>query len=168
MNYARRIAMAAVTGAVVSSVISANRKAIGQLLSIRTRKQQIDELQTWYESELQAAEQYADDKSTLFIEQNRDYFLEMIKDEEYPESVVRGSLEAFRISVRELIGLNRKIQVTRDYGIRLYPLNPKRAYEFERDAAELMAHRDDVTRRMSMAGYPVNEIYEWMRVNKRT
>lgn len=167
MNHTRRIVTVAAAGAAVSGLVSLNRKLFDQLLYFRRRKQRIEELRLWYESELQKIEQYAEEKSVLFVDEYRDRFLATIADEEHSEAAVKGALAAFRISMRHQIQLNQRAQVTRKYGIRLGKVSPDKAYEQKENAADLMASEAESADRMRMAEYPVNELYAWLLKHKR-
>lgn len=160
MRYVRKIATAALAGAVAAGLASVNRKAIEQILSSRIHKRQIEELRVWFESELQDAKRFSDEKSTLFVKEYHGRFTDLVKDEE--------DSEAQRTGIRELIWLNQQAQVTREYGIRLYPLSTQLGYEKEQEAARLMARRDSLSGHLSSQGYPVGEVYEWLRSHKRT
>jgi hypothetical protein len=167
MSYVRKIALAAVTGAAVSSFVSANRKIFDFVLRNPRRQKRVAELRQWYEAELESIDLYAEEKSGQFVQEHRALLLKTDKDGEYSDSVANGYLAGARMSVRELIRLREQACITRECGIRLYDVDAQLGYEQEKVAAKLMAQRDATVEQMEAAGYPVNLLSDWLRTRKR-
>jgi hypothetical protein len=156
MDYVRKLLGGAVAGALVSTVVSLNRKRISRLLHVRERHERFEELRLRHEADLQDIEQLAENESAAYIKKHRDHFIASAKNEGLSESTLEGVLEGIRISIREVIRLDRKARAARTYGDQLYALDEDLAVEKYQDAKKLLDLAKEVRLRMNEAGFPVD------------
>lgn len=158
MKYMQKIAIAAIVGAVVSSLISANRKAIDRLLHTRKRHEQIEALRLWYEAELCEIDRIAEVESIAYIKDNTDYFINMMKGEELSVAAMNGYLEGIRLSARELVRLDQCVRIAKVYNIRLSDLDANLGYEQNQNVTLVMSLLNDAVLRMHDADFPIDSL----------
>jgi hypothetical protein len=167
MDYVRKLVGGAIAGALLSTVVSLNRKRISRLLHIRNRHQRIVELRLRFEADLQDIERLAEIESEAYVEKYQDHFATSAKNEGFAESTVEGVLVGIGASIRNLIYLDRKARATRIYADQLYALDEDLAIKQDEDAKMLLDEAKQARSLMNEAGFPLDLLFERLHAHPR-
>jgi hypothetical protein len=167
MDYVRKLMGGAIAGALLSTVVSLNRKRISRLLHIRNHHQRIVELRLRYEAGLQDIELLAGTESEAYVEKYRDHFATSAKNEGFSESTVEGVLVGIGASIRNLIYLDRKARATRIYADQLYALDEDLAINQYLDVKMLLDEVKQARLLMNEADFPLDSLFERLHVHPR-
>lgn len=164
MRYMRKMVIAAVAGAAVSGVVLANRKAIDRLIHVRSRKNQLKKLESWYESQLEEIEEFVGIEADRYLENNRDRLRQIAEQKGYSAERTDVFLQSVHKKARKVIATSQRAQVTKKYGEYLYDFNPKRAHGVQMNTRWLFRQANKRANAMHRQGYPTSSLFVSLRM----
>lgn len=132
-------------------------KAGHQVVRHAVRRRKMAKLRAWYYSELKKIDEYVDIGVDRYMTTLRQ--AAQSKNSAVTQILDRRTVRWLRAKAREVIVANEQAQITKEYGVKMYDLDPKLAYAEELKARDLMFKAADFADEISNAGHSPNALF---------
>lgn len=164
MHYIRRIAQVAVAGVVVAGIVASNREIVSQLVRGYNRKKQVKKLESWYKSQIEEVEEYANLEMDRYLESHRNLLLLVAKRKGYSRKRTRAFLKSVGEDARKVIVAYQKGQVSKKYGEYLYDVDTNRGYNAELETRVYMKEAGELADKLRDRGCPADSLFISLRI----
>jgi hypothetical protein len=159
MKYMRKIAVAALAGAVASSVVMAKRDVIYKITHVMSRKRTLIQLERWYQSHLTYIDKHSVVEAERYINAQREHLLHLAKQKGYFGSRADGFLKRVADDACQVIVADRKAQVTKKYANYLYDIDINHSRRVDGDTQMYLIQASNTAKKLREKGCHTDALF---------